>query len=105
MTLSHLFFYGAVELFASSGLGENIDSIPFIKIGEQVWTTQNLNTVVFQNGDSILYAQSEEEWNAALNSGTPAWCWFENNGVLLKEQGRIYNYYAVTDKRTLAPEG
>ncbi len=105
MTRSLLFFYCALELFASSGLGGNTDSIPSIKIGEQVWTTQNLNTVVFQNGDSILYAQSKEEWNAAMDSGTPAWCWFEKNGVLLKEQGIIYNYYAIVDKRLLAPVG
>ncbi len=105
MTHSLLFLYCTLEIFASSGLNADADTIPSIKIGEQVWTTENLNTIIFQNSDSILHAQSDEEWRAALDSGTPAWCWFEKNGVFLKEQGIIYNYYAIVDKRLLAPEG
>lgn len=75
------------------------------KIGEQTWTSENLNVITFQNGDTIAQAQSAEEWQQAFERQSPAWCWFEKNGELLKERGRIYNFYAIYDERGLAPKG
>ncbi|MFZ2288046.1 MAG: hypothetical protein WAV93_13800 [Bacteroidales bacterium] len=34
-----------------------------IKIGEQVWMTENLNVNTYNNGDIIPYAASKEQWN------------------------------------------
>ena len=81
------------------------DSIPQTKIGEQTWTSENLNVITFQNGDTIPQAQSAEEWQLAFEKQAPAWCWYEKNGVYLKEHGIIYNYYAISDSRQLAPKG
>lgn len=76
-----------------------------VKIGNAEWMTENLNVGYFRNGDAIPQARTEDDWNYALSNGTPAWCYYEfdaNNG---KKYGRLYNFYAVSDKRGLAPQG
>src|SRR6185436_8282415 len=44
-------------------------------------------------------------WVAAGNAGTGAWCYYENNSANGPIFGKLYNWYAVTDPRGLAPEG
>lgn len=73
-------------------------------IGTQVWATQNLSVLTFQNGDTIMEAKTNEEWVNAAKSRTPAWCYHDkDNGEL--EYGKMYNYWAVVDSRGLAPKG
>ena len=76
-----------------------------VKIGKQVWTTENLNISKFQNGDPIPEVQSLTEWVKAGKEHTPAWCYYNNDPVNGKKYGRLYNWYAVTDKRGFAPKG
>ena len=76
-----------------------------ITIGKQVWSTKNLDVSTFRNGDSIPEAKSIEEWNAYTQAEEPAWCYYENdvsNGI---KYGKLYNFYAVADKRGLSPKG
>jgi len=76
-----------------------------VKIDNQVWMAENLNVGNFRNGDPVPEARTEEEWERAGKEGKPAWCYYENkieNGVLY---GKLYNWYAVTDPRGLAPPG
>lgn len=72
----------------------------------------NLNVSSFQNGDPIPQAKSEEEWEEAGRSRTPAWCYHEkvheeikNGSPDLESYGKLYNWYAVNDPRGLAPPG
>ena len=51
-----------------------------------------------------MEAKTATEWEYALNNGIPAWCYYENNPQLGKEYGKLYNYYAVTSLKGLAPE-
>jgi len=74
-----------------------------IKIGGHVWMAENFKTNKFQNGDLILEAKTENEWINACNKKLPAWCCYENNHKNGKKYGKLYNYYAVMDKRGLAP--
>lgn len=76
-----------------------------VKIGNQMWMTMNLNVTKFRNGDPILEAQSEEEWERAGKKKIPAWCYYDNDSKLDKKSGKLYNWYAVNDPRGLAPEG
>jgi len=76
-----------------------------IKIGDQVWQTENLNTICFRNGDSILHAQSTEEWKKANENRIPAWCFYEDANGIDSLKGRYYNGFAVFDSRGLAPFG
>lgn len=83
---------------------EAISCVP-LKIGDQYWMPQNLNVTTFRNGDSILHAKTKEEWDLAAKEGIPAWCYYENNPTKYEKFGKLYNWYAVTDERGLAPRG
>lgn len=75
-----------------------------VTIGRQVWMTVNLNVTRFRNGDSIPEAKTPQEWLWAQQYKKPAWCYYDNN-PLYKDYGILYNWYAVSDPRGLAPEG
>ena len=76
-----------------------------VKIGNQVWTNENLNVNHFRNGDVITESKTAEEWMAAGNAKRPAWCYYDNDPKNGDKYGKLYNWYAVNDKRGLAPAG
>ncbi len=76
-----------------------------VRIGEQVWMTENLKAKVFRNGDSILEARTVTEWLNAANAGLPAWSYFGNLSSNGDKFGCLYNWFAVNDSRGLAPNG
>ena len=73
-----------------------------IKIGDQTWTTKNLDVSTYRNGDVIPLVQDEEEW---ANLTTGAWCYYENETANGTTYGKLYNWFAVNDPRGLAPKG
>ena len=80
-------------------------SIPSVKIGDQTWSTENLSTARFRNGDRIPEAKTDQEWKSAGENGQPVWCWYGNDPANGEKYGRLYNWFAVNDSRGLAPEG
>ncbi|TND10019.1 MAG: hypothetical protein FD123_701 [Bacteroidetes bacterium] len=89
----------------TAGNAEPIIDFGEIKIDSQIWADKNLDAVAFSNGDPISEAQTSAEWRDALNQGKPAWCYYEENAENGKIYGKLYNWYAVTDPRGLAPKG
>jgi uncharacterized protein (TIGR02145 family) len=88
--------------------GGNLNNIELentVKIGWQRWMIKNLNEKKFRNGDLILEARTNEEWIKAYQSKTPAWCYYNNDCEKSEKFGLLYNWYAINDKRQLAPEG
>lgn len=75
-----------------------------VVIGSQIWMAENLNVDKFRNGDPIPQAKTVEEWNKAGKEGNPAWCYYNNDTVLGKKYGKLYNWFAVNDSRGIAPE-
>ena len=73
-----------------------------VKIGTQTWTVQNLKVRRYRNGDTIPRVKNNGVWNS-LNIG--AFCNFNNDFDNVAAYGRLYNWYAVTDPRGLAPKG
>ena len=73
-----------------------------IKIGNQVWTSKNLDVETYRNGDVIPQVQDQNAW---ANLKTGAWCYYKNKTSNGKKYGKLYNWYAVNDKRGLAPKG
>ncbi len=73
-------------------------------IGTQIWMAENLRTTIYRNGDPIANATSNAEW-AVLNNG--AFCNYNltENIDTIATFGRLYNWYAVSDSRNIAPEG
>ena len=91
---------------ANSGEMKDIEGNTYktIKIGTQVWMAENLRTTQYRNGDPIPIVTSGTSWSSAsFKSG--AFCWYNNDETKEYTYGALYNWYAVTDKRNLAPEG
>ncbi|HZV71681.1 MAG TPA: fibrobacter succinogenes major paralogous domain-containing protein [Saprospiraceae bacterium] len=78
---------------------------PQLKIGKQIWVTENLNVTKFRNGDSIQEAKTNQEWKVACKEGRPCWSYYNNEYLLGKEYGILYNWFAINDPRGLAPVG
>ncbi len=76
-----------------------------VKIGDQIWSSKNLDVEKFNNGDEIPEAKTNEEWNLAGINKTPAWSNFDNDKKNGKKYGKLQNWYAVTDPRGIAPKG
>lgn len=76
-----------------------------VKIGYQTWMKKNLNVDKFKNGDIIKQAHNFDEWNEANENKQPIWCYKNFNSSLSSEDGKLYNWYAITDSRCLAPIG
>ena len=86
-------------------INQSLTPYETIKIGSQVWMKKNLDRDTFNNGDKILEVKSLDELQKANKKSTPAWCYYgfeEKNGLIY---GKLYNFYAINDKRGLAPEG
>ena len=73
-----------------------------VRIGNQVWTTKNLDVETYRNRDKIPQVQDKNAW---ANLKTGAWCYYENKGENGTKYGKLYNWYAVNDPRGLAPNG
>lgn len=73
-----------------------------VTIGTQTWQAKNLNVSKYRNGDVIPQVQDKKAWSK-LKTG--AWCYYENKTENGTKYGKLYNWYAVNDKRGLAPKG
>jgi len=74
-----------------------------VKIGNQVWTVENLRTTKYNDGTPIPLVKDSSAWVALK---TPGYCYYNNtsNAGIIKKNGALYNWYVVnTDK--LAPKG
>lgn len=77
----------------------------YLKVGHLFWTLDNFKGEHYCNGDPILHAKEDQEYLSAGNSGTGVVCDINNDSTLSDTHGKLYNWYAVHDKRGLAPEG
>jgi uncharacterized protein (TIGR02145 family) len=75
-----------------------------VTIGSQTWMAENLRTTVFKNGDKIPEVTGNLDWR---NATSPASCTYGNteNEEDIASHGRLYNWFAVSDSRSLAPAG
>jgi uncharacterized protein (TIGR02145 family) len=76
-----------------------------VKIGSVNWADKNLAVSQFRNGDNIPEAKTDEEWAKFGDQKKPAWCYYQNDSSNGTKYGKLYNWYAVNDKRGLAPAG
>jgi len=74
-----------------------------VKIGTQVWMSENLKTSRYRNGDVIPVVTDNTAW-IGLASG--ARCWYENDSSTYENNyGNLYNSFAATDSRGICPLG
>ncbi|MBN1561625.1 hypothetical protein JW998_15345 [candidate division KSB1 bacterium] len=86
------------------GTVEDIDGNVYqtVKIGNQWWMAENLKVGHYRNGQEIAEISDASEW---MNSKIGACCIYDNNPANAEIYGRLYNWYAVSDNRDIAPIG
>lgn len=72
-----------------------------VKIGDQIWMTENLKSTRLNDGTAIANITGIAEW-AALS--TPGYCWYKNDTAYKNVYGALYNAYAVNTNK-LCPAG
>jgi uncharacterized protein (TIGR02145 family) len=70
-----------------------------VTIGSQIWMAENLRATKYRNGNDIANVINNFTW-ASLSTG--AWCDYSNFD---SRYGHLYNWYAVSDSRNIAPIG
>lgn len=75
-----------------------------VTIGTQTWMAENLRTSKYQDGTAIPNVIDNTAW-IALTTG--AYCNYNNTESTdtIATYGRLYNWYAATDSRNIAPVG
>lgn len=73
-----------------------------VKIGTQVWMTENLRTTKYRNGETIPKVTANATWDGLT---TGAWSNYNNQDVNGIPFGHLYNWFAIADSRNIAPEG
>lgn len=75
---------------------------PIVKIGSQTWMADNLKTTKYRTGDDIVNFTNSSDWSMFPIG---ALCNYDNNEALGGVYGKLYNWYAVSDSRNIAPQG
>jgi uncharacterized protein (TIGR02145 family) len=88
----------------STGTVTDIDGNVYqtVKIGDQWWMAENLKVTHYRNGDSIPNVTDNYTWEY-LTSG--AYCEYNHDISNVAVYGRLYNWHAADDSRSIAPEG
>jgi uncharacterized protein (TIGR02145 family) len=74
-----------------------------VKIGNQIWTVENLRTTKYNDGSAIPLVTDSVAWVVLT---TPGYCYYNNttDADSIKKFGALYNWYAVNTTK-LAPAG
>lgn len=89
-----------------------------ISIGNQIWTSENLDSETLNSGKQLLYIpysfdekgnisdDCKKEWIDAVDKKIPAYCYpLNKNREEDKLNGLIYNIWAIKSKDNVIPEG
>lgn len=68
-----------------------------LKVGKQVWMTENLKVKHYRNGEAIPAVKEQKEWDA-LTTGA-------YSGAGNDPAGPFYNWYVIADQRNVCPSG
>lgn len=83
---------------------QNGNTYKTITIGTQTWMAENLRVTKYRNGDPIPNVTDNTAWTTLT---TGAYCSYNNtaNKDDIASYGRLYNWYAASDSRNIAPLG
>jgi uncharacterized protein (TIGR02145 family) len=76
-----------------------------VTIGTQTWMRINLDVSTYQNGDPIPQVTGSGDWTYYGDNQIGAWCYYDFNSNYNSLYGKLYNWWAVSDPRSLAPVG
>jgi len=72
-----------------------------LKIGNQVWMTENLRVIKLNDNTPIPEVTDNTLW---IGSSVPVYCWYNNDIAYKPTYGALYNWYAVNSGK-LCPSG
>ena len=99
----------AIRMIVNAGNVTDIDGNVYqsVRIGDQVWTTENLRVTKYNDGSAIPLVTDSATWSHMWDNSltTPAYCFYNNttNTDSIKKFGALYNWYVVNTKK-LAPK-
>jgi len=73
-----------------------------VVIGTQTWMLENLKVTKFNNGDALSNIVNDSAW---ISLTTGAYCNYNNDANNSTTYGRLYNWFAISDSRKIAPTG
>jgi uncharacterized protein (TIGR02145 family) len=73
-----------------------------VTIGTQTWMKENLKVTHYRNGDPIPTGLNNAAWGSA---SAGAYTFYNNDAGNNLVYGKLYNWYAATDSRNIAPPG
>jgi len=102
-------FLGTIGLICQTPQPDNPETITdfdgniyhTVTIGDQVWMVENLKVIHFRNGDPI-HSSSQ---SAFCSNYDPQYVNYKNNPSFGDKYGRLYNWSAATDSRSICPDG
>jgi uncharacterized protein (TIGR02145 family) len=99
------------------GSGNNPDTVTDIdgnvyqtvKIGNQVWTVENLRVTKYNDGMLLPNITGDSAWTSCQTTLIEAYCYYKNttNSDSIKKFGALYNWYTVnpSNPKKVAPAG
>jgi len=75
-----------------------------VKIGNQLWMSENLKTTKYNDGTDILNVMDSAQWETLNQTKTAAYCWYRNDMSYKEIYGALYNWYVVETEK-LCPVG
>ena len=72
-------------------------------LGGKEWMVENLRTTKYRNGDLLTNVTGSDWTSNDLHTGI--WCYYNNNSSYNITYGKLYDWYAASDSRQIAPEG
>ena len=95
--------YDPVSADNDTGTVTDIDGNVYqtVKIGNQVWTVENLRTTKYNDGSAIPLVTDNTAWEKLT---TPGYCLYDNDIKHKSKYGALYNWFAI-DTKKLAPAG
>lgn len=64
-----------------------------VKIGEQIWMAENLNTAFYFDGTPVELITSNETWSESLFG----YSYYDFSETIQKQNGNLYKYFTATD--------
>lgn len=81
-----------------------------VVLGDQEWMAENLRTTKYNDGTSIFTGLSNYAWSITTEGAFAVYTHHNVLGINSSEEmisayGKLYNWYAVNDRRGICPEG
>jgi len=94
-------------LLATMFVSAQQDSVIYetVEFNSKNWMVRNLDVATYRNGDTVPEARTAQAWQQCAEEKKGCWCYYNNDPKGAATYGKLYNWFAVSDERGLAPAG